>query len=71
MARRKRVSVVQPLLLTIPDVAVQLGVCRATVYNLMLSSGLPYVMLRGARRVHPESLHAWLKRRECQSGWEV
>ena len=64
MARRKKISTAQPLLLTIPDVAIQLGVCRATVYNLMYSSGLPYVRLGGARRVHPSSLQEWLRRNE-------
>ena len=64
MARRKKISTAQPLLLTIPDVAIQLGVCRATVYNLMYSSGLPYVRLGGARRVHPGSLQEWLRRNE-------
>ncbi len=66
MARRKRVSSVQPLLLTIPDVAIQLGVCRATVYNLIYRNGLPSVMLGSVRRIHPDSLQAWLKQREEQ-----
>ena len=35
MARRKRVSTVEPLLLSVADVAVQLGVCRQTVYSLI------------------------------------
>ena len=67
MARRKRVSSVQPLLLTIPDVAVQLGVCRATVYNLIYRKGLPSVMLGSVRRVHPDSLREWLKQCEQES----
>ncbi len=64
MARRKKVSTVQKVLLTIPDVAIQLDVCRATVYNLMYSNSLPYIMVGGARRVHPDSLQAWMKRNE-------
>ena len=67
MPRHKRQPSAQPLLLTIPDVAVQLGVCRATVYNLMYRSGLPYVTLGGVRRVHPDSLQRWLKQCEQQS----
>src|SRR6266536_2577475 len=43
MVRRKKVSMAQPVLLTIPDVAVQLGVCRTTVYNLINHNGLPFV----------------------------
>jgi excisionase family DNA binding protein len=66
MGRRKRLSTVQPLLLTIPDVAIRLGVCRATVYNLISCESLPYVMLGGARRVHPDSLEKWLRQREQQ-----
>jgi excisionase family DNA binding protein len=62
--RKKRVSTVQPLLLSVADVAVQLGVCRQTVYNLIYHKGLPSIMLRGARRVHPESLNEWLKQLE-------
>lgn len=65
MARRKRISTVQPLLLTIPDVAVMLGVCRATVYNLIYRQGLPSMIVGGVRRVHPDSLQVWLKQCEC------
>ena len=64
MSGKKRVSTVQPLLLSIADVAVQLGVCRQTVYNLIYHKGLPSIMLRGVRRVHPESLNEWLKKLE-------
>jgi excisionase family DNA binding protein len=66
MGRRKKVSTIQPLLLTIPDVAIRLGVCRATVYNLIYRHSLPYVMLGGARRVHPDSLEKWLRQHEEQ-----
>jgi excisionase family DNA binding protein len=67
MARRKKVLVAQPLLLSIPEVAIQLGVCRQTVYNLMYYKGLPSIQLRGVRRIHPESLQKWLKECEQQS----
>jgi excisionase family DNA binding protein len=67
MARRKKVLVVQPLLLSIPEVAIQLGVCRQTVYNLIYYKGLPSIQLRGVRRIHPESLQKWLKECEQQS----
>ena len=66
MVRRKKASTAQPVLLTIPDVAVQLGVCRNTVYNLINHNGLPSVLLGGVRRVHPDSLQSWLKSRERQ-----
>ena len=64
MAKRKKQPTAQPLLLTIPDVAIQLGVCRATVYNLIYRKGLPSVLLGGVRRVHPDSLQDWLK--QCE-----
>ena len=67
MVQRKKASTAQPVLLTIPDVAVQLGVCRTTVYNLINHNGLPSVTLGSVRRVHPISLQDWLKQREQQS----
>ena len=60
MGRRKRISTVQPLLLSVADVAVQLGVCRSTVYRYIYHEGLPSMLLRGTRRVHPDSLSRWL-----------
>ena len=63
---RKKLSIVQPLLLTIPDVAVQLGVCRQTVYNLIYREGLPSILVGRIRWVHPDSLQSWLKSRERQ-----
>lgn len=64
MARRKRVSTVEPLLLSVADVAVQLGVCRQTVYNLVYRQGLPSFLLGGVRRVDPDLLREWLKQLE-------
>ena len=66
MGRQKNHTVMQPLLLTIPDVAVHLGVCRQTVYNLIYREGLPSILVGRLRRVHPDSLGAWLKQREQQ-----
>lgn len=64
MGRSKKASVAEPLLLSVADVAILLGVCRQTVYNLIYYKGLPSLMLRGVRRVHPESLKCWLKQLE-------
>lgn len=64
MSRHKRVSTAQPLLLSVADVAIQLGVCRTTVYKYMYDEGLPSMLLRGVRRIHPDSLQAWLKQQE-------
>ena len=49
MVRQKKHSTAQPLLLTIPDVAIQLGVCRTTVYNLINHNGLLLVHQVGLR----------------------
>lgn len=66
MSGRKRASVAQPLLLSIADVAVQLGVCRQTVYTYIYREGLPSIKVRGIRRIHPDSLDVWIKAREYQ-----
>ena len=60
----KKPAMVQPLLLSIADVAVQLGVCRQTVYNLIYRQGLPTVQVGRIRRVHPDSLNSWIKDHE-------
>ncbi len=67
MARYKRASMAQPLLLSVADVAIQLGVCRTTVYRYMSDEGLPSMLLRGVRRIHPDTLQAWLKEHEQQT----
>ena len=64
MASRKKQSAAQPLLLSIADVAVQLGVCRQTVYNFIYREGMPSILVGRIRRVHPDSLEDWLKERE-------
>jgi excisionase family DNA binding protein len=66
MARRKKLSTAQPLLLSVADVAIQLGVCRTTVYKYIYAEGLPSMLLCGVRRVHPVSLQEWLKQQEQQ-----
>ena len=60
----KKVSTVQPLLLSVADVAIQLGVCRQTVYCYIYREGLPSISVRGIRRIRPESLNSWLEERE-------
>jgi excisionase family DNA binding protein len=66
MARYKRISTAQPILLSVADVAIQLGVCRTTVYRYISDEGLPSMLLRGVRRIHPDSLQVWLKQHEQQ-----
>ena len=64
MARRKKVSTAQRVLLSVADVAIQLGVCRTTVYNYIYYEGLPSMRLRGVRRIDPGSLQEWLRSHE-------
>jgi excisionase family DNA binding protein len=66
MARRKKISTVQPLLLSVADVAVKLGVCRQTVYNFIYRESLPTVQVGRIRRVHPDSLEDWIREHEQQ-----
>jgi excisionase family DNA binding protein len=63
---RKKMSTVQQVLLSVADVAVELGVCRQTVYTYIYHEGLPSIKVRGIRRVHPDSLYKWLRERERQ-----
>ena len=57
---------IQPLLLTIPQVAVVLGVHRSRVYTLIKRGGLPTVPLggRGGTRVYRTSLQRWIEQLE-------
>jgi len=66
MARRKRISTARPLLLSVADVAIQLGVCRQTVYNFIYREGLPSILVGRIRRVRRDSLEDWLREREHQ-----
>jgi excisionase family DNA binding protein len=61
MQKRKRtMPPVEPLLLTIPQVAALLGLGRTKVYDLIEHEGLPTVKLGTARRVPKQALEAWL-----------
>jgi excisionase family DNA binding protein len=64
MKRRKRtMPPVEPLLLTIPQVAAMLGLGRTKVYDLIDHEGLPTVKLGTARRIPRQALEVWLTRR--------
>jgi excisionase family DNA binding protein len=56
-------AVPSPGLLTIPQVAEYLGVCRAHVYNL-INNGLPVIQLGRLVRIHKTSLQRWLEDQE-------
>jgi len=57
----------QPLLLTVPQVAKKLGLSRAMVYILINREGLPVVHLGRAVRISATSLQKWVKEREQSS----
>ena len=50
-------------LLTVRDVAAQLGVCTATVYQLVGEGQLPHVRVLNAIRVAPRDLAAFVEAR--------
>jgi len=52
----------EALLLKIPDLAAQLRISRAKVYELMASGVLPSVKVDGCRRVRSEDLAAYVAR---------
>jgi excisionase family DNA binding protein len=53
-------------LMSIPQVATHLGVCRAHVYKL-INQGLPVIRLGRRVLVSPVSLQQWLMDQERQS----
>jgi excisionase family DNA binding protein len=54
---------VEPLLLTIPQVAAMLELGRTKVYDLIEREGLPSVKLGTARRIPRQALEVWLRER--------
>jgi excisionase family DNA binding protein len=64
MATQKKTSAATPILLSVADVAIQLGVCRQTVYNFIYHEKLPSIKVRGMRRIHSDSLSKWIIERE-------
>ncbi len=63
----KSENTTQPLLLTIPQVAVSLCLGRTKVYELIEVEGLPVVRFGRAIRVSPAALKKWLDVRVQQS----
>ena len=53
-----------PQLLTVVQVAAALGIGKSTVYQLMNQDGLPYVEVRGTRRVSVKGLTWWITQKE-------
>jgi excisionase family DNA binding protein len=64
MNRRKQsMSPIEPMLLTIPEVAAKLGLGRSKVYDLIHAEGLPTVKFGTATRVPIKELEQWVTRR--------
>src|SRR5436305_14907709 len=62
MHKRKQLTTnVEPLLLTIPQVAAMLGLGRSKVYDLIRDEGLPTAKFGTAVRVPAEELKKWVK----------
>jgi excisionase family DNA binding protein len=55
-------------LLTVRDVAAQLGVCAATVYRLVAEGQLAHVRVLNAIRVAPRDLEAFIETRRRPEG---
>ena len=62
MGRIKKVPRTQPVYLTIIEVAIILGVCRQTIYNMIEREGLPTITIGGVKRIDPQALDQWLKK---------
>ena len=56
------------VLLTVRDVAAQLGVCTATVYRLVGEGQLPHVRVLNAIRIAPGDLAAFVEARRRAGG---
>jgi excisionase family DNA binding protein len=61
--RKQSMTTVEPLLLTIPQVATMLGLGRSKVYDLIREEGLPTAKFGTAIRVPAEELKQWVKQR--------
>jgi excisionase family DNA binding protein len=57
----------QPLLLTVPQVAKELGLSRTMIYILINREGLPVVRFGRAVRISAPSLQKWVEERERTS----
>ena len=63
MAKQKQSSLIQPILLSIPEVAESLRLSRAKVYRLIYFEGLPVVHFGRSVRVSVIALEQWLDER--------
>jgi excisionase family DNA binding protein len=71
MAIQKKEVIVQPLLLSVPQVCKTLGLGRTKVYELISVEGLPVVRFGKAVRVPVASLEQWVQQRVSSQEQEV
>jgi excisionase family DNA binding protein len=64
MGTQKKEEMLQPLLLTIPEVAKLLHLGRTKVYRLIADEGLPVMRFGRAVRVPHSLLQQWIEQRE-------
>ena len=64
MSTFKQEVMLQPLLLSIPEVCKSLRLSRTKVYDLIAVEGLPIMRFGRAVRVSHTSLQQWIERRE-------
>jgi excisionase family DNA binding protein len=66
MARQKIPTNILPQYLSIPEVAILLGLGRTKVYDLIKHEGLPVAQFGDLKRVPIAKLQKWLADREQQ-----
>lgn len=64
MARTKKPSTVQPMYLSISEVATMLSLGRTKIYDLIKREGLPIIQFGDVKRVPVTKLQHWLEKRE-------
>lgn len=64
MARPKKPITIQPMYLSISEVATMLSLGRTKVYDLIKHEGLPFVQFGDVKRIPVAKLHRWLEKRE-------
>src|SRR5690242_9779861 len=58
---------VPQFLLTVAQAAAALNMAQSSVYELMNEEGLPYVLVKGAKRISPYALQIWINQRQCST----
>ncbi len=66
MTRQKTPTNILPQYLSIPEVAILLGLGRTKVYDLIKHEGLPVAQFGDLKRIPVAKLQKWLERRERQ-----